>query len=56
VLPKRGLLVSPLDLVGQLNLLELRREVEGLICRLAAGVHLISVQKVTVRACPRSEH
>ena len=36
VLPKRGLLVSPLDLVGQLNLLELRREVEGLICRLAA--------------------
>lgn len=36
VLPKRGLMVSPLDLVGQLKLLELRREVEGLICRSAA--------------------
>ncbi|MDP3350896.1 MAG: GntR family transcriptional regulator [Hydrogenophaga sp.] len=36
VLPKRGLMVSPLDLVGQLNLLELRREVEGLVCRSAA--------------------
>src|SRR5574343_752571 len=36
VLPKRGLMVSPLDLVGQLKLLELRREVEGLICRTAA--------------------
>lgn len=36
VLPKRGLLVSPLDLVGQINLLELRREVEGLIVRSAA--------------------
>lgn len=36
VLPKRGLMIPPLDLVGQLNLLELRRVVEGLICRLAA--------------------
>lgn len=36
VLPKRGLLISPLDLVGQFNLLELRREVEGLVCRSAA--------------------
>lgn len=36
VLPKRGLMISPLDLGGQLNLLELRREVEGLVCRSAA--------------------
>jgi len=35
VLPKRGLLVAPLDLMGQMKLLEVRRQVEGLIIRLA---------------------
>lgn len=36
VLPKRGLLIAPLDLMKQMKLLEARREFEGLICRAAA--------------------
>lgn len=35
VLPKRGLLVAPLDIMGQIKLLEVRRQVEGLLIRLA---------------------
>jgi DNA-binding GntR family transcriptional regulator len=36
VLPQRGLLVSEMDVVRQLRLLETRREVERLVCRSAA--------------------
>ena len=36
VLPQRGLLVSEIDINKQLKLLEVRREVERLICRSAA--------------------
>jgi len=36
VLPQRGLLVSEMDVVRQLRLLETRREIERLVCRSAA--------------------
>jgi len=36
VLPRRGLLVSEIDVNKQLKLLETRREIERLICRIAA--------------------
>jgi len=36
VLPRRGILVSQIDLRAQLNLLEVRREIERLMARLAA--------------------
>jgi len=36
VLPQRGLLVSEIDVSKQLKLLEIRREIERLICRSAA--------------------
>lgn len=36
VLPQRGLLITPIDVAKQLRLLEMRREVERLICRSAA--------------------
>lgn len=36
ILPRRGILVSPIDVGAQLRLLELRREVERLIARSAA--------------------
>ncbi|MFO1320777.1 MAG: GntR family transcriptional regulator [Burkholderiales bacterium] len=36
ILPRRGILVSPIDVAAQLRLLELRREVERLVARTAA--------------------
>ena len=36
ILPRRGMLVAPIDVAGQLQLLDLRREVERLMARLAA--------------------
>lgn len=36
ILPRRGILVSPIDVKGQLKLLEVRRELERLIARSAA--------------------
>ena len=36
ILPRRGMLVAPIDVAGQLQLLDLRREIERLMARLAA--------------------
>ena len=36
ILPQRGLLVPPIDVSKQLRLLEMRREIERLVCRSAA--------------------
>lgn len=36
ILPRRGMLVAPIDVAGQMQLLDLRREIERLMARLAA--------------------
>jgi DNA-binding GntR family transcriptional regulator len=36
ILPRRGIIVSPIDIAAQLRLLEVRRELERLIARSAA--------------------
>jgi DNA-binding GntR family transcriptional regulator len=50
--PRRGVLVAPVDVVRQLELLEVRRPLERLVARLAA-VRANEAQRLEIRACAR---